>query len=227
MRASELSVYNLRLASIAQALASNNLSAEDISDVTKEKRVLSMRADTIGEVKLLAEAHRRRMEMAQKLDAKAIPVELQIRLTVRKDEKDKINDVTKVNLLKLMEIEDVLKPEALILVDEDRLDTLTLKDIARDLAARSPDAKQIAIVERLDERRKDEDIPDNTLFVEYEDEFVTSYHYDAVLELMARPDSPTLSDRFRLWFRIKPITKIDYKELQKEMERYKQVLMAA
>jgi hypothetical protein len=227
LRTSELSVYNMRMASLARELAALNITAADIRAITREKKAVSMRADSLGEVKLLAEAHRRRMNLARRLDRKAIPVELQVRLTVRKDDRAQITEAAKQALLERMEIADVLTHENLVLVNEEDLAQQTAQAIAEGLTEKGYRLDQIAVVDRLAEERDAAQIPQGILFVEYQDQFVTSHHYDAVLELMARPTQATLSEGFRFWFRIKPITKIDYQQLQKEMDKYREVLMAA
>ncbi len=229
---SELSIYNMRMTAIAQKTASGQLPPYILTKVTdsKEKRALSMRADTLGELKLLAEAHRARMNLARNFDKTAVPVKLQIRLMLRQDEKEKVQNITNAEILKRMGIENVLLPEDVIRVDSESAGSVNVavKDAYDRLLSAGYGIDKIAIVDRVKENR--DDVPEGATFVEYDDEIVTSYHYDAALELMATPDDTTLSIRDagkKNWFRIKPITKIDFDQLREEIKGYEKVLIAA
>jgi hypothetical protein len=228
LRTSEVSIYNLRMTERArQDSTFSLLPSEVVAAVTKDKRAISMRADSLGELKLLAEAHRNRMNLAKKLNKGAAVVKLQVRLTVKAGEKEKINGSTIQHVLELMEIDDVLKPQDVMLVDELQADLVSLHDIRNSLVSQGYRSQDIAIVDRVNEERTDNDIPAGTKLVEYEDAYVTSYHYDAALEAIANPEHPALYDTFKTWFRIKKIDKINFNELRDEIEQYQKVLIAA
>ncbi|MCK4462677.1 MAG: hypothetical protein KAU58_00005, partial [Candidatus Omnitrophica bacterium] len=117
MRTSQLSIYNMRMASIAQKTSFASLTPKAISYIkdNKEERIISIGASSLGEVKLLAEAHKKRMNLAKRLNPKAVPLRLQVRLTVKEKDTSKINENTRQGLLKRMEIDDVLDVDDLIL----------------------------------------------------------------------------------------------------------------
>lgn len=233
---SETSVYNLRMTNnTKQHSALARLSDKAILNVTRDKKAVSMRADSLGELKMLAEEHRNKMHLAKILNDKFVPVKLEIRLTVTADIRKEISDPVNQNMisldeLKRMEIDDVLRPEDVTLLNQHEADIVSIRDIYDRLTSKGYSPEDIAVVDRVNEERQAYDIPDGIKMIEYEDEYATAYHYDAALEVLSNTDKPTLFviDASRKnWFRIKKIDKIDFNELRKEIERYEKVLIAA
>jgi len=141
-----------------------------------------------------------------------------------------VNSSTIQHLLELMEIDDVLQAKDVVLYNEAEANIVDLHDIRNSLVAQGYNPDKIAIVDRTNDERQDFDIPTGTSLIEYEDDYVTSYHYDAAIEIMARPENPALSDHVknsRNWFRMKRIEKLDLNELRQELEQYEKVLIAA
>lgn len=233
---SETSVYNLRMANnTKQHSAIARLSDKAVLNVTSEKKAVSMRADSLGELKMLAEEHRNKMHLAKILNDKFVPVKLEIRLTVTADIRKEISDPANQNMisldeLKRMEIDDVLRPEDVTLLNQHEADIVSIRDIYDRLISKGYRPEDMAVVDRVNKERQAYDIPDGVKMIEYEDEYATAYHYDAALEVLSNTDEPTLFviDASRKnWFRIKKIDKIDFNELRKEIERYEKVLIAA
>jgi len=164
------------------------------------------------------------MQNATKINGKN-PVRLRVEIDpteMSREERETISEKTVPELLRLMEIDDVLQAEDLLLKRKN------IKEIQADLQAEY--GERIAVMDRYNKDRKEADIPSEIVFAEYQDEYVTPYHYDAVLEALMKPEIPKLSDRQKgnmFWFIIKPITKIDFEQLKHELERYAKVLMAA
>ena len=223
----ELDIYNTRMENVAKKLAIQELSVEAkayIGNEGRAKRAISVRADSLGEAKLLAEAHEKRAKIAKRLNVEAIPLKLQIRLTLTTDEKSRF-EKNRDELLRLMDIktDDASYPIDIVVVDAADSD----RAIER-ISAQFRDEYKLGNAAIVDSVKADRTaIPRGVLFIEYEDEFVTSYHYDAAIELMANPDEPKWSERFKDWFKIKPMERIDINQLRREIEHYEKVLTAA
>ncbi|MGB2879978.1 MAG: putative PEP-binding protein, partial [Candidatus Omnitrophota bacterium] len=240
-RASELSVYNMRMSAFAENHTTRALSPR-IAEYVRNSRIpkmVSIGAGSLGEVKLLAETHRRRMEQMGYRDPKDHPVKLQIRLAMKDIEMQdgtrvKLEDSAgvKQSLLERMEIDDVLNAGDLVLVDEAAANTQTVGDIYKNI--KGYDAKNVAIVEKVKENRSEDELPsDDIVFVEYEG-LATSLLYDAVLTLMAddkqSPFLSSLKERHgnkRVWHFLPRAAHIDTKELREEIKRYEAFIMAA
>jgi len=233
MRTSELSVYNMRMTRIARntSLQSFTPKTEGYLKEAREPHIVSIAANSLGELKFLAEAHRERMSLARRLDPKAAPITLQVRLAVREADSLKINNNTKQSLLKRMEIDDIVDVDKLILINETEKEALTTQDIYNRFIDKTKyKAENVAIVDTVKEERALGTIPQGIVFMEYEG-IATSQVYDVILELLAhKTEAPAISglERYREWFRFLPrIAQADMDRIRKEMEQYKKVLMAA
>ncbi|MGB3056582.1 MAG: HEAT repeat domain-containing protein [Candidatus Omnitrophota bacterium] len=237
LEVSELSVYNMRLTNNVKMHTSRSLSPQTVGYIldAQTKSILSIRANSLGEVKLLAEAHRKRMEQAGYSDIKAAPVKLQVRLAVKEEDKLVLQDTAEVKqpLLQKMEIDDVLGVEDLVMVDENAADKQTVKDIYKGI--KGYDAENIAIVESARAGRENETIPEDIVFMEYEG-MATSMVYDVTLTLIAKDVdaarvlaklNPKRDKQGRVWFSLPPVKGIDTGELRKEIEHYHEFLKGA
>jgi hypothetical protein len=220
------SAYNLRMTAVArQTMEFSGISKETILNAADQKRVISVRADTLAELKMLAEAHRDRMSLARNPDKGSIPVKLEVRLAVSENERRAI-EKDLPSLLERMGVAEILSADDVILVKSEEAESV--KAIYERLAATEKIQKEnIVVVDRAREGREGSDIPEGAAFIEYTDKFITSYHYDAILDAIARPNDPALSDKYKRWLRIRPIEVIDFDQLQREVEQYQKVLMAA
>jgi len=180
----------------------------------------------LGELKLLAEAHRDRMNRAKKINANMVPLKLIVRLTVTPEERSRI-EKNIPGLLEQMAINDVLSETDIKLIDKTAADSATAESLCKDLEGSGYEPAQIAVVDRVRPERDEKDLPEGVIFMEYEDAIATPYHYDAAIEAMSKPDQPVLFDRYKKWFRIKPVQKVDLDQLRRELDQYQVVLMAA
>jgi phosphoenolpyruvate-protein kinase (PTS system EI component)/phosphotransferase system HPr-like phosphotransfer protein len=220
-------VYNMRMEAVAEQVQGMPLEYRLLAikaAIRGGKKIISIRADSLGELKLLAEAHRSRMKLAGFFDRERIPLRLQVRLTVTPEERVALTNKMP-DILRQMAIDDILFDSDVVLVDKAIADTATVKSIYDNLALYGPG--NITIVERAKAGRDESEVPEGAIFMEYEDAFVMPYHYDAAIEAMTRPSEPLLSDRYKKWFRIKPAEKFDFEQLRRELDQYKAVLMAA
>jgi len=224
-----LSLYNLRMTNIARRISDANEPLPPsakiyIEQEIEEQHVTYVKATTFGEVKMLAEQYRTVMQNAKKIDGKN-PVRLKVEIDPTKlssQEQKMVSENTTPELLKIMNVDDILQADDLLFRQRD------IREIRESL--REEYGERITIVDRYNEDRNESDIPSGIVFAEYKDKYVTSYHYNAVLEALMKPERPVLSDRRKgnkFWFIIRPITAIDFEQLKHELERYAQVLMAA
>ncbi|MGB3082799.1 MAG: HEAT repeat domain-containing protein [Candidatus Omnitrophota bacterium] len=234
---SETSAYNLRMARRASRMIDGySLEEETKSYISekKEKGIMSVRADSLGEVKLLAEAHRIRMNLARRKPGTE-PVKLSIRLAVSEEDYDMIKEATIQGLLEEMSIDDVLKAKDVILVRKEEADKMGAKAIYEELKSRyeNVDEKDVVIVDRTRDDRKEE--VEGVIVLEYSG-LATSRVYDIALELMAHAGKDAgLEDKVEelhnmgslYWYRLDNITPVDTEELRHEIEQYHKVLIRA
>ncbi|MFQ5951926.1 MAG: HEAT repeat domain-containing protein [Candidatus Omnitrophota bacterium] len=232
LEVSEVSAYNMRFTNNVKINTAQTLTAvtNDYIRDEKEGKLISARANSLGGVKLLVEAHRKRMEEAGYADPRKAPVKLQIRLAVSKSEADEINKA-KRTLLEKMEIEDVLSENDLIVMDENVADSQTVSDIYKGIKGYKPE--NIAIVEPAKKGRSEKELPeDKIVFMEYEG-IATSVVYDATLTLLARDERAKIlfgleqGGTKRVWPILPLVKGVDTKELRKEIERYHKILIGA
>ncbi|MGB2662016.1 MAG: hypothetical protein WBD04_06500, partial [Candidatus Omnitrophota bacterium] len=234
---SETSAYNLRMTRRASRMIDGyGLKKETKSYISKkkEKGIMSVRADSLGEVKLLAEAHRTRMNLAKRKPGTE-PVKLSIRLAVSEEDYDMIKEATIQGLLEEMSIDDVLKAKDVILVRKEEADKMGAKAIYEELKSRyeNVDEKDVVIVDRTRDDRKEE--VEGVIVLEYSG-LATSRVYDIALELMAHAGKDAgLEDKVEelhnmgslYWYRLDNITPVDTEELRHEIEQYHKVLIRA
>ncbi|MGB2599879.1 MAG: hypothetical protein WBC99_05505, partial [Candidatus Omnitrophota bacterium] len=224
LRASELSVYNLRMVNSARTMTVSPLTAHAYGYLKSEKgkNVISIRAKSAGEAKLLAEAHKRRMEQAGYTDPEDYPVRLQIRLS-----KKEAMDKTGQELAEMMKIDELCE-----LVVDDK----TAKEVYKELSSQySPE--RIAIIDEYNETRKDKGLPEDVLYMEYRDEFATPEAYDLALEVISRRDDQAELERYLeeagidskggMWFVLPKAERINPDELREELRRYRKALIRA
>jgi hypothetical protein len=152
-------------------------------------------------------------------------VKLKVRLAAAPEDMQKLESGME-HLLERMGIDDVVSPEDVTVEDRSAPKTplAMLGELSGSLEYKP---EHVTIVDRIDKNRTEGDIAPGCVFLEYEDEFVTAHHYDAAIEAMTKPEDPVFSDRFKNWFRIKPVEKFDFESLRREIERYAEVMMAA
>jgi len=229
-----LDAYNMRMVSIAHKIAMPKLSTQTTAFIreSREDHILSMRADSPGEMKLLAEEHRSKMKLAGKEEP---PVRLQIRLTAINDsEKQKILSDREV-YLKLMDIDDVLKPDDLLVLTKEDADRMTVSRIRESIRGQygdTYDAKHIAVIDSIREGRS-EDIAEGLIFMEYEG-IANPRVYDAAIKLIAERPNPqeTPPPEFyvsesKRWFILPKAREIDFEQLKREIEHYNEIIRSA
>jgi hypothetical protein len=197
----------------------------------KGKSVISITAGSLGEVKMLAEAHRQRMRFAKKLNPNCATVRLHVRLVVGEEDKETINNGTKAYLIERMGVDDVLTVDDLVLVDEGV--AVSPDEVYSSFKTENFEDVNIAIVDKFKQDRNAEKVPQEVVFMEY-DGLATPRVYDAALELLAhRKDNYTFElrgvnkDRFDHWYFLPRAEEIETEELRNELMRYKQAITAA
>ncbi|MBU1127571.1 MAG: WD40 repeat domain-containing protein [Candidatus Omnitrophica bacterium] len=233
---SEMSVYNMRMASWARRTAAGRLTSEAGFYVAnnREKRIISVKVASPGEAKLLAEAHRDKVRLAKRLDKDAVPVKLQIRLAVTEDERKEIDAYGGEELFKRMEIDDLIAGGVLEVVVEDKEEHLNARKIVGELRIEGYAEEHIAVIDPFREKRTRREVPRKVLFMEYKGQ-ATAHVYNAALEIMSREGSRIelsgVKKRYRywrpMWFVLPPPEGIDAHELKEEIERYRKILIAA
>ncbi|MFQ5952261.1 MAG: putative PEP-binding protein [Candidatus Omnitrophota bacterium] len=234
LEVSEVSAYNMRFTNNVKVNTIDELSHITTKYIKDEKtgKLASIRANSLGGVKLLAEAHRKRMKEAGYEDPKKAPVKLQIRLAVSADEAKDI-ERNKRTLLERMEIDDVLGENDLVVMDRKLADAQTVSDIYKNIQGYK--AENIAIIEPAKEGRSEKELPkDEIVFMEYKGT-ATSVVYDITVTLLAKDKEARLlqSHKFeqggekRVWLILPPVQGVDTKELREEIERYHKILIGA
>jgi len=233
MNLAGINLYNMRMRYIAKKTTKpEGLSAatEDyIENRIKDQHIMSVKANSPAEMKLIAEAHRERMRGRRRLDPsnpKSSPVRLQVRLRVDDAEKGLLTDRTKQELIRTMGLEDVLLPEDLILVYEDE----TASEIYKSIQAQY-NTEHIAIVESFKENRVIEELPGEAVFVEYKGT-ATGRTYDLALELLAqKPIDPIpgvdMEVKGMRWYLIEETPDINTEEVANEVWWYNKTIKEA
>jgi hypothetical protein len=229
---SSIYTMNIRMKNIAGRIVALHEPTDAIESrfrTHKGKTVISITADSLGEVKMLAEAHRERIRFAIKLNPNCATIRLQIRLTVSEKDKKEINEKTKEHLLEKMGINDVLIADDLILADEDTI--TSPNEIYAEFKADEFEDRNIAIVEKFRNDRDKDEVPDEAVFVEYKG-LATPRVYDAALELLAskyenRAFGLKKLDENKNWYLLPEAEEIETEELRNELMRYREALIRA
>ncbi|MCX5666744.1 MAG: phosphotransferase [Candidatus Omnitrophica bacterium] len=228
-----LDAYNSRMTAIARKIAVPGLTPEAVNAIRhpQAKYIVNMRADSEGELKLLAEEHRSKMKLS---DGKEPPVRMQVRFVVedsaRKAKLD--NAEAKASLLKAAGIDDAIKDlDDLIVLTREEAAALSVRDIYSRYVPAEYEMKRVAIIDSVKAARQGEDLLDDIVFMEYED-IATPVVYDAAIELLSRgPGVGTpppgfdlrISERGR-WFILPKVRRVDYNMLRDEIERYSEII---
>jgi len=225
-----LDAYNKRMTGLSGRTTKPKVKSSAIDCLKEkkdEKRIVSIRSSSLGEAKLLAEAHRERVRQADVKDA----LKLQLRIVLDKDDKKLVDSITTGELLKKMELDDMMEQDILEVIIEDMENAKDMRQVTQELVEKGYIAENIAIVDNYKKDRSD--IPENVVVVEYKG-IATSYVYDAAVVLMTRRnvEEESLSgvkrpNKSLLWFILPEMAGIDVEELRQEIESYREVLMAA
>lgn len=184
------SAYNLRMANTARRIMTQNpLTKQAWSNITQNKtpKVMTVGIRSLGELKMLAEAHKERMALALKKQAK--PIKLHVRLMVKDaGTRDQIRENKREILMRMNIYNTVLEPDDLtVFVEEDTPDIETIFETCKERY----DTEKITIVDHLDEQRElsgaAEDLLQRIALIEYEDDILTPYVYDEAIKLINRP----------------------------------------
>jgi hypothetical protein len=237
---SETSVYNLRMTKHAARIVDGytlEKRTEAATSLIEEKGIMSARADSLGELKMLAEAHRKRMNLTgRKLEDS--PVRLSVRLALESGDLEKVKKTGIQTLLEQMDIAGTIKAEDVQIMTKEAADSLTAKAVSDDIKRRYENTKDknIVIVDRARNARTAEET-EGVVLLEYEG-LASARVYDIALEMMAHSSAKgldvivrkvkELARKGKLWVILKPMKLIDTKELRDEIDRYhKQILVMA
>jgi hypothetical protein len=225
----EKDIYNLRMESLARQIPQmdrDDLGRAMKSIASQKEKILSVRVGSLGELKLLAEAHRAKMKAGRYEAKQRIPLKLHVRMAVGLADKASI-EASLPKILADMDIEDILKPDSIEVLSREEANAKTVSGIVDSLRGKGFANNSIAVVDRSKSEMQERDMPEGVLFMEYEDDVFTPYHYDAAIEAMSKPETPLLSDRYRNWFRIRPVKRTDLEQLRREMDHYQVIMMSA
>jgi hypothetical protein len=195
---------------------------------------MSVRADSLGELKMLAEAHRKRMNLgARKLEKS--PVRLAVRLALSKEDLARVNSAGVQHFLEEMEITDAVKAEDVQTMTKEEADNMAVKDIHADVADRYAGIKDIVVVDKAKDLRQSEEV-EGVVLVEYKGT-ATARVYDVALDILANISEEGIDTivgkmdelwkRGKFWVLLNPIERINTEELRKELERYHEVMIRA
>ena len=233
-----LSIYNMRVDSIVEAHAvSRPLEERPQAYLEKnlDESITAIRVRSTGEAKLQAKTH------LQRTMGTPSPLKLQIRLALSNRELRKLSGKSledmsgeerralELKLLEEMEI-DTHKVD-LVLVPE----TESIRAIAESLEESGHFKHAIVIVDYMDKKRNENDVPKDVRFMEY-DGVATPDLYDVTIGLHAcaigDPDIQVPGgakyDEERGWYLYIPrIEAIEIDRITQEIERYNEVLIRA
>ena len=237
---SDLSICNMEMENITRQIPPTQATSTTLDYLkgkdSKSQDGVLMFVDSPGQLKLVAEEYRKKIKLAKILNPKAAPIAPPVvAMTVRSYETH-INDARKAEILKRMGVDDILKPENLILVPEQTKNTMSVKDLYETYKAEYfTGYKNLVIADTLYEAREPDDIPEGVIFMEYDTE-ATHHAYDAAIALLAHKDAkeevsgiPGLKmDSMKGWYLFLPkIEKIDIKRIRDAIEVYNDLLQAA
>ena len=234
---SETSVYNLRMTKRAARMADGYvLEDRTRSMVSMEggKGVMSVRADSLGELKILAEAHKKRMGLdARKLEKS--PVRLAVRLALSEEDLARVKSAGIQHFLEEMDITDAVKAEDVQAMTKEEADNMAATDIHADIAGRYTGIKDIVVVDKARDTRNSKEA-EGVVLVEYKGS-VTARVYDVALDILANISEEgidtiagkmaQLLKRGKFWVLLNPMERFDTRELRNELERYHEVMIRA
>jgi hypothetical protein len=224
LKVSELSVYNLRMVNYAGRITVTPLTADVHGYLNLEEggNAISIRAKSAPEAKLLAEAHKKRMDQAGYTNPSSYPVRLQVRLS----EKEAMGK-TGQELAEMMEIDGFCK----LIVDDK-----TAEEVYGELKDQYASSR-IVIIDEYSESRKEKGLPEDVIYMEYSDGFVSPEAYDLALEIVARRSDQAKLERYleeigieprgKFWFVLPKATRINPDKLREELKRYREALIRA
>jgi len=213
METLRFSAYNLRMANIARGIMTQNpLSKQAWDNITrnKNKKVVTVGVRTLGEIKMLAEVHENRMDIARKKHAK--PVKLHVRLMV--DDAKTRDDINahKHEILMRMNIHNtILSPDDILVIAPEEMQPM---ERIYDTCSQQYGTEDIAIIDRLDEDRTMSpealELLNRIPLLEYEDDILTPYVYDEAIKRI----------NFKGRYRLPRIQKIDLDRIRDEITQY-------
>jgi hypothetical protein len=235
---SETSIYNLRMKKYTAKIIDDYTlegKTEAYASMTAAKGVMSVRADSLGELKMLAEAHRKRMNLDKK-GLKNSPVRLSVRLALENEDIREVNRRGFRDILEEMGITDAVRADDIQVMSKDEADNMTAKAIYAGIKAGSRDAEDVVIVDKARENRTEEEA-EGMVLVEYEG-LASARLYDIALDVLAHSDDiglktivgkvAELVQKGRLWVILKPVKEVDTEALRNEMDKYhRQILIMA
>jgi len=234
----DLSLYNLNLTSTADRIMSLRDLTVKTKDALDNERIdgkMLLRADSLGELKMLAETHRARM---------AKGVKVHVRLVLDDKEASMLKEGNNLaNTLKNMEIDDLTSDGkfGVTVLTRKEANSQTLRGMYDNYAA-GYTADQVAIADSVKSRAaREKDILDEGLILMEYEGLATTEVYDMMLELMAhRNDTEQEKAAFiemmknvgldigkEGWFVFKPAAPIDPEQLREEIEQYHAIMIAA
>jgi len=239
---SELSVGNMRMTTLSRRTLNSYLSPGAVSYIGKEyvhdNRIISVRVKSIGEAKMIAEAHRSRMRMAGELSGISKAIKLEIRIVPEDDERalmEGFGAETNFRLKSLMGLETMDDTIFEIVVeDEDEMPTADQR-MCHLVTDKKYSENNIAIVDIYNKGRDRLTVPSEAVFLEYRGLAVASV-YDTALELLAHAGNLTwlkINGLKRLkkgvnWFRfLPPVESYEADIIRREIEYYRRLVAAA
>ena len=183
---------------------------------------MNINVGTEYELKTQVEAYRKR-------DPKKIKLKIRLALDgekVSKAEIDRMN-ANKLQLLKNMEIEDIIGVDDIEITTRQEMNADTVK---RDLEGYDP--ANIAVVDTVNSGYKREDLPENIIYMQYQN-VATAKMFDTVIQVMAHEGDITgiakgLVEKVgNMYIFLPEIEEFDLGVLVKEIERYREVLIRA
>ncbi|MDD5440220.1 MAG: NAD(P)-dependent oxidoreductase, partial [Candidatus Omnitrophica bacterium] len=201
--------------------------AQDILDSDTSKSVVAVTVKSFGEIKVLADQHQSRM----KSSAHPENHKLKIWLTVKTEAERRSTNAMKQNALRKMAIpSDVLSPDDVTVIVENAIAPSVIQN---DLVQQGYKKDSIVVVDRKRDRSL-ESVGDARL-IEY-DCTVMPALYDAALELLAGTtensamklvEHTLLGLKLTFYIFMPKIAPQDIQAIQREIDRYTQVLIAA
>ena len=217
-----LGIMNKRMKAISRELGRNSRFTSGFTGkLEKEKggRIISIRANTTGELKLIAEGHREMMRNKKVKDN----LFLQVRVVVNEEDAEYINESTKDALMKKMGINNIDNFDLLI-VPEKKADSMTVSQIYHtNKELLKYDLNQIVIVENKQNGRTLNDISEKLIFFEYTG-YATTELYMKVLENLAIGKKNSKDGWIIFDMEMSPE---NMQQLVREIEEYRKALIAA
>ncbi|MGD2278651.1 MAG: HEAT repeat domain-containing protein [Candidatus Omnitrophota bacterium] len=194
------------------------------------RKVVIAKVKTLGEAKMIAEAHGRRMRGLGFRLKENYPVKLKVILDADSDGAARVRD-NKQEIIEEMDTDGVLEIDDIVLGK-------TTSEVCREVIGDKHRPADVVVIDELKKSRKDKGVPEEVTLIEYADGVMSPEAYDVSLEILVRADLPGVLESYleeanivpgggKLWFILPKVDKYKIEQLKHEAEEYHKVLIMA